>query len=132
MSFDRAWRLWRQAKLQVPKKPRRRRPSTARPRPTSPHKRHHVWAYDFVFDRCANGQVLKCLTIVDEYSRECLAIHVAGRLRSAQVIEQLARLISLHGAPHYLRSDNGSEFISHAVLKWLTDQTNQYCFYRSG
>src|SRR5690606_19149020 len=62
MSFDRAWRLWRTAKLQVPKKRRRRRPASSRPRPRAPGQRHHVWAYDFVFDRCANGQVLKCLT----------------------------------------------------------------------
>jgi len=70
-----------------------------------------------VFDRCANSQVLKCLTIVDEYTRECLAITVSGRIRSADVIEQLSRLISLYGAPRHLRSDNGTEFVSHAVLK---------------
>jgi len=122
MSFDRAWRLWRRAQLQVPKKRRRRRPASSRPRPTAPEQRHHVWAYDFVFDRCANGQVLKCLTIVDEFTRECLAIDVAGRLRSARVIDQLARLVSIHGAPRYLRSDNGSEFVSRAILKWLTER----------
>lgn len=132
MSFDRAWRLWRLAKLQVPKKRRRRRPSTARPRPTSPQQRHHVWAYDFVFDRCANGQVLKCLTVVDEYTRDCLAIDVAGRLRSAQVVDRLAKLISVHGTPCYLRSDNGSEFISQAVLKWLTEQQINSAFIDPG
>lgn len=105
MSFDRAWRLWRTASLQVPKKRRRRRPASARPRPTAPQQCNHVWAYDFIFDRCANGQVLKCLTVVDEYTRECLAIDVAGRIRSARVIDQLAKLISVHGAPTYLRSD---------------------------
>jgi putative transposase len=67
---------------------------------------NQVWAYDFVFDRCANGQQLKCLTVIDEYTRECLAIDVAGSIRSARVIEMLARLISVHGAPRYLRSDN--------------------------
>jgi putative transposase len=122
MSFDRAWRLWRNAALQVPKKRRRRRPASARPRPTAPKQRHHVWAYDFVFDRCANGQVLKCLTIVDEFTRECLAIDVAGRIRSARVIDQLAKLITVHGAPSHLRSDNGSEFVSRAVLRWLTER----------
>jgi putative transposase len=93
MRFDRAWRLWRTAQLQVPRKRRRRRPASSRPRPRVPEQRHHVWAYDFVFDRCANGQVLKCLTIVDEYTRECLAIDEAGRIRSSRVIDQLARLI---------------------------------------
>src|SRR5690606_29644988 len=68
---------------------------------------------------CANGQQLKCLTVVDEYSRECLAIDVAGSIRSGRVIEVLSKLVSVHGSPRYLRSDNGPEFVSRAVLKWL-------------
>jgi putative transposase len=119
MSPDRMHRLWRQAGLQVPRKRPRRRVATGRPRPTAPETRNHVWAYDFVFDACANGQVLKCLTIVDEWTRECHAIDVAGRVRSTRVIEVLAQLISLHGAPRYLRSDNGPEFVSRAILQWL-------------
>lgn len=67
----------------------------------------------------AGGQQLKCLTVIDEYTRECLAIDVAGSLRSGRVIEVLAKLVSLHGAPKYLRSDNGPEFVSRAVLRWL-------------
>ena len=63
--------------------------------------------------------MLKCLTIVDEFTRECLAIDVAGSIRSARVIEVLARLISVRGAPAHLRSDNGPEFVSQAVLEWL-------------
>ncbi len=117
MSFDRAWRLWRKDDLQVPKKRRRRRVALSRPRPTPPQQRNHVWAYDFVFDRCANGQVLKCLTVVDEFTRQCLAIGVASRLRSAHVIDHLAKLVGTHGAPRYLRSDNGSEFISQTVFE---------------
>ena len=66
----------------------------------------HVWAYDFVFDRCANGQQLKCLTVVDEFTHECLAIDVAGSIRSGRVIEVLSRLVSVHGSPKHLRSDN--------------------------
>jgi Integrase core domain len=66
-----------------------------------------VWAYDFVHDACANGQKIKCLTIIDEFTRECLAIDVAGSIRSARVIDVLTRLISEHGAPAFLRSDNG-------------------------
>ena len=72
-----------------------------------------------MFDACANGRSLKCLTIIDEFTRECLAIDVAGSIRSGRVIEVLARLMSEHGAPRYLRSDNGPEFLSNAVLKWL-------------
>jgi len=122
MSFERAWRLWRKACLQVPKKRKRRRVAHSRPRPLPPQQRHDVWAYDFIFDRCANGQVLKCLTVVDEHTRECLAIDVAGRIRSARVIDKLSQLVSVHGAPRHLRSDNGPEFIARAVLKWLTDR----------
>ena len=86
---------------------------------------NHVWAYDFVFDGCANGQTLKCLTVIDEFTRECLAIDVAGSIRSTRVIEVLARLISEHGAPRYLRSDNGPEFVSTAILEWLAQNDVQ-------
>ena len=119
MSPDRMYRLWRRSGLQVPRKRPRRRAATGRPRPTPPETRNHVWAYDFVFDACANGQVLKCLTIVDEWTRECHAIDVAGRIRSTRVIEVLAQLISVPGAPRFLRSDNGPEFVSRAILQWL-------------
>jgi len=119
MSTDRAHRLWRQEGLQVPRRRPRRRISTGRPRPLLPLRINHVWTYDFVFDGCANGQQLKCLTVVDEYSRDCLAIDVAGSIRSGRVIEILARLISLHGAPQYLRSDHGPEFVATALLRWL-------------
>jgi putative transposase len=120
MSVDRLYRLWRQARLQVPRKRPRRRVATTRPRPTPPTGPNHVWAYDFLFDACANGQALKCLTIVDEWTRECLAIDVAGSIRSGRVIEVVAQLVSVHGAPRYLRSDNGPEFISRAILRWIT------------
>ena len=121
MGPDRAHRIWSQGGLQVPRKRPRRRVASSRPRPLPASGIGHVWAYDFVFDACANGQQLKCLTVVDEYTRECLAIDVAGSIRSGRVIEVLSRLVSVHGAPKYLRSDNGPEFVSKAVLKWLTE-----------
>lgn len=120
MSADRLHRLWRQARLQVPRRRGRRRAALARPRPMPPTALNHVWAYDFVFDRCANGQILKCLTVIDEWTRECLAIDVAGGIRSGRVIEVLTQLVSVHGAPRYLRSDNGPEFVATAILRWLT------------
>jgi putative transposase len=80
---------------------------------------NHVWAYDFLFDTCANGQSLKCLTVIDEFTRQALAIDVAGSIRSRRVIEVLAALISERGAPRHLRSDNGPEFVSAAILQWL-------------
>ncbi len=120
MSADRAHRLWRLHGLQVPRKRPRRRVARSRPRPLPATRAGEVWAYDFVFDACANGQQLKCLTVVDEFTRECLAIDVAGGIRSGRVIEVLSRLVSIHGSPRYLRSDNGPEFVSRSVLKWLT------------
>jgi len=119
MSPDRAHRLWRQNGLQLPRRRPRRRISTGRPRPLPPTAIGHVWTYDFVFDACANGQQLKCLAVLDEYSRECLAIDVAGSIRSGRVIEVLSQLISIHGAPRYIRSDNGPEFVARAILRWL-------------
>jgi putative transposase len=120
MSANRTHRLWRLHSLQVPRKRPRRRVSSTRPRPLPATGANHVWAYDFVFDACANGQQLKCLTVIDEFTRECLAIDVAGSIRSGRVIEVLSKLVSVHGAPKYLRSDNGPEFVSRAVLRWLS------------
>jgi putative transposase len=119
MSADRAYRLWRHAGLQVPRRRPRRRVATSRPRPLPPTGINHVWAYDFIFDTCADGRTLKCLTVIDEFTRECLAIDVAGSIRSGRVIEVLAQLVSVHGAPQHLRSDNGPEFVARAILRWV-------------
>jgi putative transposase len=120
MSFGRAWRLWKAAGLQVPRKRPRKRIATGRPRPNAPTGANQVWSYDFVFDCCANGQQLKCLTVTDEWTKEGLAIEVDGRIRSGRVIEVLSRLVAERGAPRYLRSDNGPEFVSRALLAWIT------------
>jgi len=77
---------------------------------------YHVWAYDFAFDACANGQQRKCLTIIDEYTRLSLPIDVAGSIRSRRVIDVLSRLIIVQGPPRYMRSDNRPEFVSRAIL----------------
>jgi len=76
-----------------------------------------------VYDACANGQQVKCLTIVDEFTRESLAIDVGGSIRSGRVIEVLSRLVSERGAPQHLRSDNGPEFVSRALLRWAVDES---------
>ena len=91
MGTSRAERLWRKAGPQLPRRQPRRRVATSRPRPLPPRAANHVWAYDFVFDACANEQQLKCMTVVD----------VAGSIRSARVIKVLTRLMSVHGAPAY-------------------------------
>jgi putative transposase len=121
MCWQRAHRLWKSAALQLPQRRPRRRIATSRPRPLPPFAPNSVWACDFVFDACASGQQLKCLTIIDEFTRECLAIDVAGSIRSQRVIEVLARLVSERGAPAFLRSDNGPEFVSKAILEWILD-----------
>ena len=110
-------RLWVKAGLQVPRKKRRKISGSAVQIPR-PIRANSVWSYDFVHDMCANGQKLKCLTVVDEYTRECLAIEVSSRIRSSEVIDTLSRLMSSHGMPRYLRSDNGPEFVSGALLSW--------------
>jgi putative transposase len=121
MCPDRAHRLWRCEGLQVPRRRPRRRVATDRPRPLAPSRANEVWAYDFVYDAFATGQTLKCLTVVDEFTRECLAIDVGSSIRSERVIEVLSKLVSVRGAPRYLRSDNGPEFVSRAILSWLAD-----------
>lgn len=123
MNDKRMHRLWRIAKLQLPKKrPRKRIRGTARDVPERPVVANQVWSYDFVFDFAANGQQLKCLTVVDEGTSEGLAIDVAGSIRSRRVIEVLSRLVAERGAPKTLRSDNGPEFVSRALLKWIADE----------
>src|SRR5438874_12481469 len=97
----------------------RKRVAAARPRPQAPCGPNQVWSYDFVFDHCANGQQLKCLTVTDEFTKEGLAIDVDGHIRSARVIEVLSRLVSTRGAPTFLRSENGPEFVSKALLSWI-------------
>jgi len=121
LGVHRTHRLWRQAGLQLPRRRPRRRIATGRPRPLPATNANFVWAYDFVFDATAQGQQIKCLTVVDEFTHECLAIDVAGSIRSKRVIEVLSRLISTHGTPLFLRSDNGPEFVSRAILEWIAE-----------
>ncbi len=122
VNLKRVHRIWRREGLKVPSKhPKRGRlwlndGSCIRLRPT--HK-GHVWAYDFVQDRTRDGRVLKMLVIVDEFSRECLAIEVARRLKSQDVLAALADLFVRHGPPEHIRSDNGPEFVAKAVRDWL-------------
>ena len=122
VNHKRVERIWRQEGLKVPsKQPKRGRlwltdGSCIRLRPLY---RHHVWAYDFVADRTHDGQPLKMLTVLDEYSRECLAIVVARRLQADDVLQTLSELFAEHGPPANLRSDNGPEFTARVVRQWL-------------
>ena len=135
VNHKRVERLWRREGLNVPQKqPKRGRlwladGSCLRRRP---EYRHHVWAYDFVADRTQDGRPLKILTIVEEYSRECLAIVVARWLRSMEVLETLAQLFVTHGVPAHLRSDNGPEFTAELIRLWLEALQVQTLFIAPG
>lgn len=82
-------------------------------------RKNQVWCWDFVFDRTMNGSPLKWLSIVDEYTRECLALKVDRSITSEDVIDTLAELLSMHGVPECIRSDNGPEFVSRSIQEWL-------------
>ena len=119
-------RLWnalglrRPAPRKKPKKPGLKPGSSANSCVNQPACfKNDVWTYDFVADRTIDGRPLKWLTLVDEYTRECLAIHVAGSMTGAEVRRVLARVIGRRGAPTRIRSDNGSEFICAALAGWL-------------
>ena len=135
VNHKRVERLWRREGLKVPQKqPKRGRlwlndGSCIRRRP---EYRSHVWSYDFVADRTHDGRALKMLTIVDEYTRECLAIKVARRLRSLDVIETLSDLFIQRGAPANIRSDNGPEFTAELVREWLAGLGVQTLFIEPG
>ena len=122
VNVKRVWRIWRREGLKVPsKQPKRGRlwlndGSCIRLRPSWPN---HVWAYDFVQDRTHDGRTIRMLTVIDEFTRECLAIEVARRLRHDDVLHVLAGLFTRHGPPDHIRSDNGSEFTAIAVREWL-------------
>jgi putative transposase len=110
-------RVWRLLGLNRHRR-KHRKLRTGQARTFAPTGPNQVWAYDFTFDRCANGQTLKALSIVDEWTRECLAIEVATSLTAARVIAVLERVFEHYGAPQVLRSDNGPEFIARALRVW--------------
>ena len=115
-------RIWRREGLKVPsKQPKRGRlwfndGSCIRLRPEYPN---HVWSYDFVADRTHEGKAYRMLCIIDEFTREALAIRVARRLRATDVIDALSDLFILRGVPAYIRSDNGPEFVAQALRDWI-------------
>lgn len=123
VNAKRVERIWRREGLKVPKKqPKRGRlwlndGSCVRLRP---QYRGHVWSYDFVADRTHDGKAFRMLTVIDEHSRECLAIHVQRKLKSDDVLAVLTDLFQRHGPPAHIRSDNGAEFTAHAVRGWLS------------
>lgn len=135
VNHKRVERIWRREGLKVPQKqPKRRRlwlndASCVRLR--ADHK-NHVWSYDFVMDRTHNGRPIRMLNIIDEFTRECLAIEVNRKLNSTNVIEVLSQLFVERGTPQYIRSDNGPEFIARRVRFWLKYQGVDTLFIEPG
>jgi len=122
VNHKRVERIWRREGLKVPQKqPKRGRlwlndGSCIRLRP---ERKDHVWSYDMAMERTSDGRPLRILAIIDEYTRECLALHVARRIRSGEVLDQLYELFISRRLPEYIRSDNGAEFAANAVRRWL-------------
>jgi transposase InsO family protein len=103
------------------RRPRRRGRSTGII-PTRAERLNHVWSWDFIADRTDNGGKLRILSILDEYSRECLALHVARKLTAQDLIDVMERLAEERGLPTHIRSDNGSEFIARVLQGWLAER----------
>jgi transposase InsO family protein len=124
VNAKRVQRIWRAEGLKVPsKQPKRGRlwltdGSCIRLRP---EHRNHVWAYDFVSETTHDGRKLRLLTVIDEYTRECLAIRVQRRMTSHDVLYTLSELFLEYGIPEHIRSDNGPEFVAKAVRQWLSN-----------
>jgi putative transposase len=132
VNVKRVRRMWRRYGLTVRRRRRGRKIRTGKARDLMATGPNTVWAYDFVHDRCANGQALKCLTVVDEWTRECLALEVGSSLGAAQVIAVLDRLVEEYGVPEVLRSDNGPEFIARALRIWAMDRGGQIATIQPG
>jgi putative transposase len=123
VSDGRVERIWKREGLKVPhKQPKRGRlwltdGSCIRLRPEHPN---HVWSYDFVEDRTHDGRRFRMLNVLDEFTHECLAIHINRKLKAIDVIDVLSDLFILRGVPGHIRSDNGPEFVAGAVQEWIT------------
>ena len=135
MNHKHVERIWRREWLKVPvKQPKRGRRwfndvSCVRLRPAW---KDHVWAYDFVHLRRHDGTGVRLLTVIDEYSMECLAIRVARSIRSADVIEALAELKVFRGVHDPIRSDSGPEFAARAVREWLVQVGARMLYFEPG
>ena len=127
------YRLWKQQNLSLPKK----RPCKPRAKATvgiipKAEKPNQVWTYDFVFDQSLSGKSLKMLTLIDEFTRECLAVEVGISITSERVRKILQRVCADKGSPELMRSDNGSEFIGKAVNEWLAKNDIKPIFIEPG
>ncbi len=130
LNVKRVHRVWKEERLGRMKRYRKRRTGNTVPlEATGPNQ---VWTMDFCFDSCLNGTRLKVLSVVDEFTRECLALEVATRINAQQVREVLAPLMKQRGAPKFVRSDNGGEFIARLIAVFLSDSGSGSHFIQPG
>jgi transposase InsO family protein len=119
----RVYRIWLDEGLKVPKRTRKKR-AIGQGKNACHLRRatvaNDVWCWDFIFDRTVHGQSLKWLSIIDEYTRRCIALDVSKSIRSEDIINRLSELFVMYGAPKHIRSDNGPEFISKSIRSWVS------------
>lgn len=133
IGLKRLKRLWKKERLQVKKRRKRpRRPGVSVLIPEKAQSPNHVWTVDFVHDRLSRGGSLRLLSVVDEFTRQCLCLRVERSLKSEQVRETLEVLFKDYGKPLYLRSDNGSEFVARSLQHWLKEHGTKPLFIEPG
>ena len=132
VNIKRVHRLWKEERLQLKNRKTRRKVKTGRTVPTKAEHPGHVWCLDFCFDSCLNGQKVKVLAVVDEFTRECLVLEAGSRMTGNGVIRVLMKAFAEKGAPQFLRCDNGPEFICQALRIWLRVQGCQSKFIDPG
>ncbi len=122
INFKRVYRLWCQEWLKIRRKQHKKLYTDGSENACNrkrPEYYNHIWSYDFLSERLENGRLMKLLVVIDEFTRECLAIDVNRKIKGPDVVEVLRYLFAVRGAPEFIRSDNGPEFVSNAVQKWL-------------
>jgi putative transposase len=133
VNHKRVHRLWKLEGLQLPRrKPRKQRRGPKGEVVNQAEHYHHVWSYDFLEDRTESGSKLRILTVLDEYTRECLEIWVERSIAAPKVIDTLEWLGLVRGLPEYIRSDNGPEFVAKAIQRWLKDNHCQTIYIEPG
>jgi transposase InsO family protein len=135
VGVDRVQRIWRREGLKVPRKQRPRGRlwlndgSCIRLRP---ERRNHVWSYDFVEAQTHDGRKVRLMTLIDEFTRECLAIRVARRINGLGVLETMADVMVVRGIPEHIRSDNGPEMTAKVVRQWLANVGSKTLYIEPG
>ena len=135
VNCKRIYRLWRREGLKVPRRQRKKRRLGRSANSCSRHRsqrRDHVWAWDFIHDRTSEGRPLKWLSIVDEFTRECVALECDRSITSVKVIDVLIELFQIRGVPGHIRSDNGPEFIANAIRDWLAQASVETLYIEPG